>query len=482
MSSAIAAIQQDAYANLSDRTICRPRTSAAVIVLCDLLALALAAVCGLLTQLLMQKMGAPHADWRCWPLLGLFQLAYAGFRLYPGISLQPVSELRRATSATLMMYVVVAASALFLQGATRGGQIAFAVSCTSLLVLIPFLRSCVRHIFAQLPWWGYPVAVLGTAETAAPVIQKLQFHKEVGFKPMAVVCSDPIHGTIHGVTAVDAANAGSVLPRLGIRHALVLATGMDQDAMKEAFGSALGSFPYLFVVHDLGDLSSLRVEVRELCRMVSFEVREPLLMRWPPIAKRLIDLLVAGVCLIFLLPLIFVVVALIKLESPGPAFFRHRRIGRNGKTFNLVKFRSMIVDGDRALREHFQLVPEAEAEWRENQKLARDPRITCMGRFLRKSSMDELPQLWNVLKGDMSLVGPRPIIEEEISRYGNHFATYKRVMPGLTGLWQVSGRSCVSYQRRVELDSYYVHNWSVWLDIYLLARTTVVIVSGHGAV
>ena len=141
----------------------------------------------------------------------------------------------------------------------------------------------------------------------------------------------------------------------------------------------------------------------------------------------------------------------------------------------------MVNDADAVLARHLGEDEEARAEWRVTQKLARDPRITPVGRWLRRTSLDELPQLWNVLRGEMSLVGPRPIVDAEIARYGRGYALYQRVLPGVTGLWQVSGRNRLSYEERVKLDLYYVSNWSFWLDLYILARTLRAVLQGEGA-
>jgi Undecaprenyl-phosphate galactose phosphotransferase WbaP len=193
------------------------------------------------------------------------------------------------------------------------------------------------------------------------------------------------------------------------------------------------------------------------------------------------DLLI--VCLI--LPVagftILLLAILVRLESPGPVFYGHRRIGRNHSSFCAWKLRTMQVSGDELLRKALAEDGALREEWLRDRKLRRDPRITRVGRFLRKMSLDELPQLWNVLRGEMSLVGPRPIVQEEVAAYGQNFSLYCRVTPGLTGLWQVSGRNAVSLHDRVRLDSYYVRNWSPWLDLHILARTAKVVLTGQGA-
>ncbi len=170
-----------------------------------------------------------------------------------------------------------------------------------------------------------------------------------------------------------------------------------------------------------------------------------------------------------------------RIDSPGPVLFSHTRIGRGRRTFRLWKFRTMSVDADAALADYLDRHPDQAREWALTHKLREDPRITRIGRFLRKTSLDELPQFWNVLRGDMSMVGPRPIVAEEVPKYGGAFALYARVLPGLTGLWQVSGRNDTGYTRRVELDTQYIRHWSALLDTKVLFKTVRVILYGHGA-
>jgi Undecaprenyl-phosphate galactose phosphotransferase WbaP len=206
-----------------------------------------------------------------------------------------------------------------------------------------------------------------------------------------------------------------------------------------------------------------------------------LLLPFPRFTKRAIDLLIISLCLPTVLFATLILAVLIKLESPGPVFYGHRRIGIGHSSFRILKLRTMQVNGDELLETALAGDTALREEWERVRKLRRDPRVTRVGRFLRKTSLDELPQFWNVLRGDMSLVGPRPIVEEEIANYGQNFALYCQVTPGLTGLWQVSGRNEVSCRDRVRLDSYYVRNWSPWLDLHILARTAKVVLTGAGA-
>lgn len=197
--------------------------------------------------------------------------------------------------------------------------------------------------------------------------------------------------------------------------------------------------------------------------------------------KRALDVVVAvGLALVFL-PVGLLIALAILLDSPGPVFFGHTRVGKGRRPFRLWKFRSMVKDADTRLAEFLERNPARAREWALAHKLRNDPRVTRVGRLLRKTSLDELPQLWNVLRGDMSMVGPRPVIAEESSRYGASFGLYTRVLPGLTGLWQVSGRNDTNYSRRVELDCSYIRNWTLLLDLKILFRTVGVVLHGRGA-
>jgi len=198
-------------------------------------------------------------------------------------------------------------------------------------------------------------------------------------------------------------------------------------------------------------------------------------------AKRVIDILGASLGLIFVSPFLLLAMILIRRTDGGPAIFAQDRIGHGGKLFRCYKLRSMVVDSQARLDELLRTDPEARAEWEATQKLTHDPRITRLGKFLRKSSLDELPQLWNILMGDMSIVGPRPIVQNEISKYGADFIYYTDVRPGLTGLWQVSGRSDTTYDERVALDVKYVREWTVFGDIKVIAKTVPAILATKGA-
>ena len=196
--------------------------------------------------------------------------------------------------------------------------------------------------------------------------------------------------------------------------------------------------------------------------------------------SRIVDILISIVLLIAVAPVLLLIAALILITDPGPIFFAHSRVGRGGRQFPCLKFRTMAVDADARLAEVLERDPLARAEWARDHKLRRDPRITPIGAVLRNLSLDELPQLWNVIRGEMSLVGPRPIIRAEICRYGRYFDHYCNVRPGITGLWQVSGRNALSYRRRVALDVVYTRSRSLTLDLWILVKTVPCVLRGTG--
>ena len=209
--------------------------------------------------------------------------------------------------------------------------------------------------------------------------------------------------------------------------------------------------------------------------------RIPWIDSLPEAFRLLRDILLAALGLLLLWPVFLLVSLAIRIDSPGPVLFRQTRLGRAGRPFTMLKFRSMRLDADRKLSALLESEPEFRRAWRRDQKLSNDPRCTRLGAFLRRSSLDELPQLWNVVKGEMSLVGPRPILPDQRREYGPFFDRYASLRPGLTGLWQVMGRNQISFAGRVFLDQVYVSRRSLVLDAYILLRTTWVVLNGHGA-
>lgn len=193
-------------------------------------------------------------------------------------------------------------------------------------------------------------------------------------------------------------------------------------------------------------------------------------------AKRLFDVVFSSLILILFSPLYLILALAIAIASPGPVFYVQQRIGKNYQPFGCIKFRTMVTNADEVLREMIANSPELKQEFEGNFKLKNDPRITWIGRFLRATSLDEFPQFWNVLKGDMSVVGPRPLVAEELFMYGRHIDTILKIRPGITGLWQVSGRNDIPYERRVQIDVYYVKFRNFWLDLWVIFKTIGVVI------
>lgn len=197
--------------------------------------------------------------------------------------------------------------------------------------------------------------------------------------------------------------------------------------------------------------------------------------------KRIIDVTLVLLISPLVLPLLGAILVLVCLDSPGKPLFQQERVGKHGRRFKVWKIRTMIHNADHVLDEYLNGHPELHPEWEKTRKLKKDPRVTRVGRFLRHTSLDELPQLWDVLKGDMSLVGPRPLLSVEIDEYGESFNLYMRVTPGLTGLWQILGRNNLDFQQRVRLDEEYILNWSIRMELYILIQTVKVVITGYGA-
>jgi exopolysaccharide production protein ExoY len=205
---------------------------------------------------------------------------------------------------------------------------------------------------------------------------------------------------------------------------------------------------------------------------------------FPPtggLLKRTFDVSAASLALLFLSPIFLMLVALVKFSNKGPALYGHPRVGHNGRTFRCLKFRTMVTDGDHVLRKHLDANPKAREEWLATRKLQDDPRVTAVGTVLRKLSLDELPQLLNIIRGEMSIVGPRPVVEDELVLYEGAAVYYLKARPGLTGLWQVSGRNDVSYSERVGLDTHYVKNWSLRSDMMIIAKTIPAVCLSRGS-
>jgi Undecaprenyl-phosphate galactose phosphotransferase WbaP len=422
----------------------------------------------------------PHAPVLLQPMaivVGLLPLAYWVCGLYAPVGSSPIIELRHLIQINSIGFIAAALGGLLAPPLPLWCLAAWVGS----VGMVPLLRSIVRRHCAQANWWGRPTLVISPGHTADAIVLALMHAPSSGFRPVAV--TDPAGPCWSALTPAvnDAAELERVVREQSIRYAVVNAIDNSNLAVTEIFARYSPLVPHLIVLTDAPDLPSLWGAPRSCGRLGGREMSNARLLSSLWALKRAIDVAVAVIVLIMCLPLMALIALAIRLTSSGPIFYGHKRLGFAGRWFSAWKFRTMHVNGDAVLREHLAAHPAAHAEWERDHKLKNDPRVTPIGRFLRRSSLDELPQAWNVLRGEMSLVGPRPIVEKEVAKYGHVFGKYAAVKPGITGMWQVSGRNEVSYEERVKLDQYYVANWSPWLDLFILAKTIVVLIRRDGA-
>lgn len=366
----------------------------------------------------------------------------------------------------------------------------FLTTWLSAVLLVPSARAFLKGTLISLGFWQLPTIVIGAGSNARGAAAALESEYLMGYfvtaflaPPGACISRKELAFGLRKAPLVRmSADPVAQIRALG-RTNVIVALEKEQGQLQEALFEALvAAFPNLSIVPDAKGLPFCDMDVGHFLRTKALFLRprNNLARRGSRAVKRLFDIVGASILLVLLAPL-FLLLSYKVAESGQPIFFGHRRVGRGGDYFPCYKFRTMVPDADEVLQHLLDTCPRARAEWEKDFKLRKDPRITRFGAFLRKSSLDELPQLWNVLKGDMSLVGPRPIVEGEIVRYGDQFEYYKEVRPGITGVWQISGRNDTNYINRVYLDSWYVQNWSLWYDIVILLKTVKVVLGRTGA-
>jgi Undecaprenyl-phosphate galactose phosphotransferase WbaP len=404
--------------------------------------------------------------------------------LYPGYGLTPAQELRKHVTAAFYAAVILAAgTVLFARDLGMPRDILIGMIVLS-LVLLPMGRGLTKRLLYGLGLWGRQVIVLGAGKIGERVVKTLTLTPLQGLQPVAAFDDDwrKHQGVVAGVPVLGTlAEAEAAARDMGINHAIVAIPSLPPEQLAEFVGRQSRHFNIMQFVPDLVSLPSEVVSTSNLTGMLALEVHNQLAIPINRIVKRALDIIAVTLGGLLISPILLLIALAVYLTSPGPIFFGHKRIGRDGKFFKAWKFRTMINNAQEKLEQYLEENPELETEWRETQKLQNDPRVTRIGKVLRKYSLDELPQLWNVFIGEMSLVGPRPIVEEEMNKYGKGFELYTLVRPGITGYWQTSGRSDTDYDERVALDSFYVRNWSVWLDIIILVKTPAVVLGGEGA-
>ncbi|MDI6869834.1 MAG: sugar transferase [Bacillota bacterium] len=255
----------------------------------------------------------------------------------------------------------------------------------------------------------------------------------------------------------------------------------EQERIAPLLNYCESNYLETYLIPDILDILSSPVDIGRINTIPLIRLKESVISGPAFRLKRAMDVIGAGLGLVILSPLLLLIALLVKLDSPGPVLFKHKRLGAGGKIIEIYKFRTMVVNAEEALQELFRKRPELREEYERDFKLKDDPRVTRLGKFLRKTSLDEFPQFINVLKGELSLVGPRPIVPREIEKYGPYGRLLLRVPPGVTGLWQVSGRSNTNYDERIKLDVFYINNWSLWLDIMTIIKTIPAVLAKKGA-
>ena len=379
-------------------------------------------------------------------LVVLVPMTFGVMKLYPATLVYPSEELRRIAIGLTPVFSALAA-ALWARGEGWVPHVTLrAFQFLSSVILVWVIRLLCRRLLAKSTWWNQPIHVAGYGRNASRLEEWLRRQWYAGVRAVP-----------HNQEAC---------------HLLIDSIGTIPDQLEDEASHLRSNYPRVFVA-DVSQPGS--------CVILRFEYQNRLLLPSYWLLKRTIDLGIVACTLLFWLPILVVLAVAIRSTSQGPVFFFQNRVGYRGKTFRAWKLRSMVMNAEEVLEECLLNDSQLAEEWMTGKKLKIDPRVTKLGRILRKTSLDELPQLINVIRGEMSLVGPRPIPVYEAEQYGNVERDYGRVMPGITGLWQVMGRNDTTYDDRVMYDSYYVRNWSPWLDFGILIRTLKTVLLREGA-
>ena len=505
--------------------VCRPGLSRALLILTDVVTLSLAA--GMVGAIVASDTLTRAQRFSVIALVPMCIAALTAVQMYGLTPPSPSEEIRRCTLTISLIYagswvIAVSRKEAFLTMPHLAWLVGWLIS----VLLVPVGRGLLRSEFAKRPWWGQPVVVFGAGKVGRAVVSTLQHRPQLGLKPVAILDDDPSkHGTVRatwgeedlmvqsvrqgpesshgrnddfetpsqrhvleqfaeveGVPIVGGLELAPILAqRLGIRSAVIAMPKLDSATLLGVIERYAEGYSSVLVIPDLFNVAHFGTPTHSLGGVLGIEVRRQLLLAGPRLAKRLMDVVLTTIGGLMIMPFVLVMAILIKLDSSGPIFYKQKRLGQDGVRFVAFKFRTMYGDGEKRLLEVLANNPEMRAEYEEFHKLTVDPRVTRIGRVLRKYSLDELPQIWSVFVGDMSLVGPRPYLEREIPEMNGQEAVILRVKPGLTGIWQVTERNASTFEQRVTLDVEYVRSWSPWLDLYVLARTLPVVLGGTGS-
>ena len=409
-------------------------------------------------------------------MINIFAKLYGGSVFYPGIGVNMVEKLKRLSISVFFTYALLFAYLAVTHTMAQFSRVALILSMLLTMVLLPPVRTVLFSWFCKRTGLiRKRILIAGAGKAGLGLAAALKTSQ---------VWNIEVAGFLD-----DRASGPKVLGRLRdyVRVAEeqqidYIAVCLPEHEARRWCGEFLKAFHHVLFVPEHQDLPMLRAYQTAIGSFGALEISNRLHMKVYRYAKFLTEFVLSCLILPFILPLCLIIALIIKLTSSGPVLYRARRLGIHGKPIQVLKFRTMYRDADNILEQMLEENPMMKREWQERFKLQKDPRVTPFGNFLRRTSLDELPQFWNVIRGEMAIIGPRPIVDDEIQYYGDSFPIFSSVKPGITGLWQVSGRSSTSYDTRVKLDVYYVRNWSIWLDYYIFLKTIQAVLFRNGAV
>jgi len=456
-----------------------------VLILLDIITISSAAVISAGIRYLLEPFMGGAVNWSL-ILKGLvfyviFNILLAWINgLYPGFGLAAVHEMQKVLYVVTLASVFLGVFLFFQQLALAYSRMIFVLTWFLSALFMMLGRFALRNRFSKFKWWGIPMVVVGSPENATPVIEKLIQSRRLGFRPAfyydpLLKSSDPIHN-IPALASRD--DLQQVVKRFAIQH--VAFTDPIDNILTFNFHWMRDVFPNILFVLNTSPFGSLWVRPIDLHGILAIETYYHLLNKRETVIKRILDTFLTLLLLLFSWPIFLILAILVWVDSKGPIFYTQERLGQDGNIFDSFKFRTMYDQADQMLQDLLENDPAAKQEYETYHKLANDPRITKVGRILRRYSLDELPQLINVLKGDMNLIGPRSYLPRELPAMGDYARIILKVKPGITGWWQVMGRNATSFKERLQLDEYYISNWSIWLDIYIVIKTVWVLINGQG--
>lgn len=400
--------------------------------------------------------------------------------------MKPIMETVQSVFYSVMLGLISCVVALYFFEKTLLASRLFVLLFGILLLINIYVIRCLVHVLLKKFHLFYePVILIGAGKTAERVLRFFNNDRGYRYDIAGIIDDAPLSKELaeNYLLYGNIDEAEVIIRDAKVQTVIITAPGMDNDKLADLIGRIQPYVRNVSFVPDLIGTPMTGVEPQVLFseEVLLLRLKNNLARRRNRIIKRSFDIIVTIVGGLLISPVLLIVTIMVAVENHGHVIFAHKRVGKNGILFPCYKFQSMVPNAQEKLKAYLAQNPSARKEWEETFKLTNDPRITKLGAFLRKTSLDELPQLWNVIKGDMSLVGPRPIVQEEIDKYDKNFREYSMVLPGITGMWQASGRSDTTYEERVAMDTWYVRNWSIWIDIMYLFKTIKAVFVGKGA-